>query len=103
MIARGVEELSANCAADGMHNHYRTAGTVYTPVACDLMSISPKLENSTPEGDWAIRTISMRIQLEVLRQLMDVCEYQLKFVVRGRRISKRFAISFHGRRLRPAR
>ena len=27
-----------------------TAGTVYLPIKCDLMSISPKLSNSIPEG-----------------------------------------------------
>src|ERR1041385_3032334 len=32
----------------GLHVTIETAGTVYRPVACDLMSISPKLANSTP-------------------------------------------------------
>jgi 7-carboxy-7-deazaguanine synthase len=50
-------------------------------VESDLMSISPKLKNSTPEGEWAAQHDKLRIRLEVIRQLMDVCDYQLKFVV----------------------
>ncbi len=33
-----------------VHVTIETAGTVYQPVKADLMSISPKLANSTPEG-----------------------------------------------------
>jgi 7-carboxy-7-deazaguanine synthase len=45
------------------------------------MSISPKLANSTPAGDWAARHESLRIQPQVLRRLMTSYEHQLKFVV----------------------
>ena len=45
------------------------------------MSISPKLANSTPAGDWAIRHENTRINLPVLRTLLDRYPYQLKFVV----------------------
>jgi len=52
---------------------------------CDLMSISPKLKNSTPHqrdgGRWAAQHDRLRIQPEVLKKLMAHCEYQLKFVV----------------------
>jgi 7-carboxy-7-deazaguanine synthase len=58
---------------------------VYHRVACDLMSISPKLENSTPfereGGKWVAQHERVRYQPEVLRQLMAEYEYQLKFVV----------------------
>jgi 7-carboxy-7-deazaguanine synthase len=81
MIARGVGELSEGLRAAGMHITFETAGTVYAPVQCDLMSISPKLANSTPEGEWARQHDKLRIQIEVLRRLMEVCDYQLKFVV----------------------
>lgn len=81
MIARGVGELSQGLREAGMHISIETAGTVYTPVECDLMSISPKLKNSTPEGEWAAQHDKLRIRIDVLRQLMDVCDYQLKFVV----------------------
>jgi len=81
MIARGVGELSQGLRAAEMHITLETAGTVYAPVACDLMSISPKLKNSTPEGEWAGRHDMLRIRIEVIRRLMEVCDYQLKFVV----------------------
>jgi 7-carboxy-7-deazaguanine synthase len=58
-----------------------TAGTVFKPVACDLMSISPKLSNSTPAGNWAAQHERLRINLEVLGQLMARYDYQLKFVM----------------------
>ena len=54
------------------------------PVACDLMSISPKLSNSTPAGEWAARHDRLRIQPAVLLDLMARYEYQLKFVIEKR-------------------
>ena len=81
MIARGVEELSNGLRESGQHITIETAGTVVTQVQCDLMSISPKLANSTPEGEWAQQHDKLRIRIDVLRRLMDVCDYQLKFVV----------------------
>jgi 7-carboxy-7-deazaguanine synthase len=81
MIAKGVDILTERLRGAGMHITIETAGTVYGQVQCDLMSISPKLANSTPEGDWARQHDKLRIQIEVIRRLMDLCEYQLKFVV----------------------
>ena len=67
------------------HITIETAGTVFAPVACDLMSISPKLANSTPVrregGKWAAQHDRLRYQPEVLKQLMANYPYQLKFVV----------------------
>ncbi|MBZ2183484.1 MAG: 7-carboxy-7-deazaguanine synthase QueE [Bryobacter sp.] len=67
----------------GLHITIETAGTVYRTIDCDLMSISPKLRNSTPFGDlqWEERHEKLRLQPQVLRQLMAHCDYQLKFVV----------------------
>src|SRR5438477_971581 len=45
MIAPGIIELSERLHERGLHVTVETAGTVFTPVACDLMSISPKLSN----------------------------------------------------------
>jgi 7-carboxy-7-deazaguanine synthase len=45
------------------------------------MSISPKLSNSTPEGDWASRHERLRIQPAPLRQLLERYDYQLKLVL----------------------
>jgi 7-carboxy-7-deazaguanine synthase len=64
-----------------MHVTIETAGTVYQPVQCDLMSISPKLAHSTPSGEWAARHEQTRYQPDILRRLMAEFNYQLKFVV----------------------
>jgi 7-carboxy-7-deazaguanine synthase len=58
-----------------------TAGTVFRPVACDLMSISPKLSNSTPDGSWTAQHDRLRIQPDTLLELMGRYPYQLKFVI----------------------
>lgn len=75
--------LTTRLRALGHHITIETAGTVFRPVACDLMSISPKLANSTPHQDpfWSVQHDKLRLQPEVLRRLMGHCEYQLKFVV----------------------
>jgi 7-carboxy-7-deazaguanine synthase len=68
-----------------LHVTIETAGTVFRPVACDLMSISPKLANSIPlereGGRWAAQHDRLRYQPGVLKKLMALCPYQLKFVV----------------------
>jgi 7-carboxy-7-deazaguanine synthase len=81
MIAPGVVELSERLRARGLHITFETAGTVYAPVACDLMSISPKLANSTPDGVFHDRHEQLRLQPEVLAHLIRDYDYQLKFVV----------------------
>ncbi len=85
MIAPEIVPLTEALRTAGSHITLETAGTVWAPVTCNLMSISPKLANSTPwerEGGRSARQHErLRIQPEVLRRLMDVCEYQLKFVV----------------------
>ena len=81
MIAPEIVPLTVRLRERGLHITIETAGTVFEPVTCDLMSISPKLSNSTPEGSWAQQHERLRIQPEVLRRLMDAYEYQLKFVV----------------------
>jgi 7-carboxy-7-deazaguanine synthase len=81
MIAPGIAELSTRLRERGLHITIETAGTVFSDVACDLMSISPKLSNSTPEGSFRAQHERLRIQPETLRRLMAVCDYQLKFVI----------------------
>jgi 7-carboxy-7-deazaguanine synthase len=82
MMAEGMVELTRGLE---MHVTVETAGTVYKPVKCDLMSISPKLANSTPvdrdAGRWAAQHDRLRYQPEVLKRLMGEFAYQLKFVV----------------------
>ncbi len=81
MIAPGIVELSNLLRGRGLHITIETAGTVHAAVACDLMSISPKLSNSTPEGPFRAQHERLRLQPETLRRLMDMCDYQLKFVI----------------------
>jgi 7-carboxy-7-deazaguanine synthase len=87
MIAPRVIELTKQFRSAGLHITIETAGTVFAPVECDLMSISPKLANSTPHiregGKWAAQHDRLRFQPDVLRQLMTAYPYQLKFVVAG--------------------
>ncbi len=82
MIAPGIEELTHRLS---QHVTIETAGTVDTPVRCDLMSISPKLANSTPlhrdHGRWAQQHERLRYQPEILKRLIQLYPYQLKFVI----------------------
>lgn len=85
MIAPEIVALTLALRRAGLHITIETAGTVHAPVECDLMSISPKLRNSTPfereSGRWAAQHERLRYRPEVLRQLMAGYAYQLKFVV----------------------
>jgi len=81
MIQPEIIPLTEQLRAAGLHITIETAGTVFRPVACDLMSISPKLANSTPGGDWAARHDRLRLQPEILKELTARYDYQLKFVI----------------------
>jgi 7-carboxy-7-deazaguanine synthase len=93
MIQPRLGELSFALRGAGFHITIETAGTVHagpSEMACDLLSLSPKLSNSTPArgderdptGAWRARHEQRRIDLGVLgRLLADWPEHQLKFVV----------------------
>jgi 7-carboxy-7-deazaguanine synthase len=81
MIAPGLSELTHLLKEAGQHITIETAGTVDAAVTCDLMSVSPKLANSTPEGPWSERHESRRINHEALKRLTTGYEFQLKYVV----------------------
>ncbi|MBZ5621780.1 MAG: 7-carboxy-7-deazaguanine synthase QueE [Acidobacteriia bacterium] len=81
MIAPEIIPLTERLRGLGKHITIETAGTVFQPVACDLMSISPKLSNSTPVGPWAAQHDRLRVQPETLAELMGRYDYQLKFVM----------------------
>lgn len=81
MIAPEIIPLTERLNRLGLHVTIETAGTVFQPVSCDLMSISPKLSNSTPTGSFAAQHERLRIQPAVLRDLITRYEYQVKFVV----------------------
>jgi len=82
MIAPGIDELTHSLTE---HITIETAGTVDAHVRCDLMSISPKLANSTPHdrdgGRWAAQHERLRYQPEILKRLTHLYPYQLKFVI----------------------
>jgi len=78
---------------DQLHNRnfhitIETAGTLYLPLQCDLMSISPKMNNSAPSKSeypkWHERHERTRHQSEVIRRLLDEYDCQLKFVIGSR-------------------
>lgn len=77
--------LSEQLDEAGYHITIETAGTVLLPVACQLMSISPKLSNSTPSaaraGAWRDRHEATRDAPAVIEHLLAAYAYQLKFVV----------------------
>ncbi len=85
MIAPAIAELTRRLP---QHITIETAGTVDADVRCDLMSISPKLGNSTPRdrdaGRWAAQHDRLRYQPEVLKRLIDRYPYQMKFVIADR-------------------
>jgi 7-carboxy-7-deazaguanine synthase len=70
------------------HVTVETAGTVFRPVAADLISLSPKLSNSTPTerhrpggGRYSARHERFRDNPATVWQLTDGYDYQIKFVV----------------------
>jgi 7-carboxy-7-deazaguanine synthase len=85
MLHAELVPLAEGLAERGLHITIETAGTLYLPVPCDLMSISPKLANSTPSARrhprWSRRHEKSRHMPDVVRRLADEHEYQLKFVV----------------------
>jgi len=85
MLFAELIPLSEQLRERGLHITIETAGTLYLPVACDLMSISPKFAGSAPDATehphWNRRHQRVRHQPDVLRQLMAEYDYQLKFVI----------------------
>ncbi len=83
MINPELPELIKSLKARGKHITIETAGITFTPdMSCDLMSISPKLSNSTPaDPELAAIHEDSRLDIAVLGELIDNYKYQLKFVV----------------------
>lgn len=84
-----LPQLCDALRAMNLHITIETAGTVFTKVDAQLLSISPKLRNSTPKndprdatGEWAQRHEERRLNFDALAALVRTApEYQLKFVV----------------------
>jgi len=78
-----LQALVQKLKTAGRHITIETAGIAFIPdLACDLMSISPKLSNSIPaEPKLAEIQEKFRPDIAVLHKLIDNYNYQLKFVV----------------------
>jgi 7-carboxy-7-deazaguanine synthase len=85
MLFAEMLPLTEELERRGLHLTIETAGTLYLPVACDLMSISPKLANSAPDAQmvsrWRERHERARNAPEVIRRLIAEYSYQFKFVI----------------------
>lgn len=85
MLHGDVIPLTHTLQEAGYHITIETAGTIFRQANCDLMSISPKLSNSTPAieraGEWSRKHERTRINPSVVQQLIDAFDFQLKFVV----------------------
>ena len=81
--AEALTRLCAALSAAGMHITVETNAVVYVPVQADLISMSPKLENSNPAADsGAFRFHQQkRINIPVIRRYLQSHECQVKFVV----------------------
>ena len=83
MIDQDLQQLVQSLKDCGKHITIETAGIAFVPdMPCDLMSISPKLSNSTPQDpELAAIHEDSRLDLAILGELIDNYDYQLKFVV----------------------
>ncbi|MEM9944331.1 MAG: 7-carboxy-7-deazaguanine synthase QueE [Planctomycetota bacterium] len=85
MLPKQIVHLTEKLNELEFHITIETAGTIFHKLACDLISISPKLKNSDPDaqraGPWLHRHRTNRHRPDVVRQLMNQYRYQLKFVV----------------------
>jgi 7-carboxy-7-deazaguanine synthase len=84
LLAPDIEELTARLKDGGAHITVESAATVFKPLTCDLISLSPKLSNSVPwereGGRYAEMHDSRRINLPVIQKFVEQYDYQLKFV-----------------------
>ena len=85
LMAPDLAELASQLKQRGAHITIETAATIFKPLAGDLISLSPKLANSTPwqrsRGKFAAMHDKRRLNYEVMQKYIDGYDYQLKFVV----------------------
>ena len=89
LLAVEIQTLAERLKRRGAHITIETAATIFKPLDCDLISLSPKLANSTPwknaRGKFAAMHERRRLKIPVIQKFLDAHDYQLKFVVDGRR------------------
>ena len=87
MIQKEAHHLCRELKHAGYHITIETAGTVNPDgIQCDLASISPKLNNSTPDPEqfgeaWVARHENTRANPQVFDQWIKNYNYQIKYVV----------------------
>ncbi len=86
LMQNSVEAIAEAVMDAGLHLTIETAGTIDKPIACDLLSISPKLAGSAPDAAehprWHELHGKRRLPLEIMRRLIAAAQdVQVKFVV----------------------
>jgi len=84
MFASEIAEFTQLLKEFDYHITIETSGTIFQPVSCDLMSISPKLRNTIPfDEDLAViqEHDRKRSKPDIVQQLILQYNYQLKFVI----------------------
>lgn len=83
MVNPQLPELLKKLKRAGLHVTIETAGIKFVPdLPCDLMSISPKMTNSTPKDAIEAKVHNqICLNIEALKKLIKYYNYQLKFVV----------------------
>lgn len=82
MIHVQIFELATKLKLQGKHITIETAASVPPQgIICDLASLSPKLSNSTPEGEYQLRHEARRRKPDIVREWINKYPFQLKFVV----------------------
>jgi len=79
----GLADLTGRLKTLGKHITIETAGVLFVPdLACDLMSISPKLTDATMRQPGSAESREpVGSDLQAIRQLIRAYPYQVKFVI----------------------
>ena len=86
VIMPEMEPLCLALVRAGKHVTLETAGTMYKPLPVDLVSLSPKLANSTPDvavhGALAEKHEQQRLNFSALQRFIETAvDLQIKFVI----------------------
>jgi len=86
MLPKDSPALCHLLRSHGFHLTVETAGTVDRETPCDLLSISPKFESSTPDSQkhpqWSNLHAERRMPITTMQRLINsALDYQIKFVV----------------------